>query len=270
MTISELAILEGDGVAWGRLAEPQEDGYDTGVIAAFAHDRYGFRWKLERPPAPAWLDGWVPLVRHDAAPDLPAAPFDHPHLALGERLLGAWPAFREQARLLLTAVAPIWHPTERPSPDSAGCSCGGLAAWGGVTATLDSPPGFAAGVAHELGHWKLHALGVHLEDWDGLLLLNRPDELYDSPIRKDKLRPMGAVLQAQYSYLHVLDLEARMARAGERHTMHDLNARRVAEGAATIRAHARLTEAGEAFVGACLAWGDRIVAEAAALPPPAP
>lgn len=248
---------------WSRVAEPQDDGYDTGVIAAYAAERYGFAPRAERPEGPAWLDGWVPMVRQDAGPALTAAPFDHPHLILGERLLDAWPAFREQARRLLTAFAPIWG-GNAPNPRQSGCSCGGLKEWGGVTVTVDSPPGFAAGVAHELGHWKLHALGVHLEEWDAGLLANDPAELYDSPIRKDKPRPMGAVLQAQYSYLHVLDLELRMRARGEEFTMWDLNAKRIAEGSATIRAHVRTTEDGAAFVGACLAWGDRLVAAAAA------
>jgi HEXXH motif-containing protein len=250
---------------WSRLAEPQADAYDSEIISLLAHERYGFCEKPGRVPAPHWLDGWVPLVHRDAAPDLPTAPFDHPHLARGAKLLDAWPTFCEQVRRFCTGLAPLWNPTQPISEDRGGCSCGGLTDWGAVTVSVDSPPGFAGGVAHELGHWKLHALGVHLEDWDGVLLTNRPEELYDSPIRKDKQRPMGAVLQAQYSYLHVLDLELRLARVGNQHTMYALNAQRLAAGAATIRQHVRTTPEGAAFVGACLAWGDRLIGEAAAL-----
>lgn len=252
-------------IEWGRLAEPQVDGYDRKIVTAMARVRYGFEDKTVRADPPNWLDGWVPLVRRDASPELPAASFEHPNLAKGAALLGLWPAMYEFVRSCCTGFAPIWTPGKPEASTLGGCCCGALAAWGGITTTIDNPVGFVGGVVHEMGHWKLHALGVHLEAWDGLLLANDPAELYDSPIRKDKQRPMGAVLQAQYSYLHVLEAELRAARAGEPFTMIPDNAARLVEGADTIRKSLRPTPAGLAFVNACLVWGDRLIEEAAAL-----
>lgn len=250
---------------WDRLAEPQPDGYDTPAIALAARAAYGFTGKPARAEPPSWLGGTVPLVSWQAGPELGPAPFDHPFLAQAERLLALWPAMEAQCRALLTALGPTIRPGVHPDQPIAGCASGALGErWGSVMVSLESGAGVVAGIVHELGHWKLHALGVHLEHWDGQLLANDPAELYESPIRKDRRRPMGAVLQAHYSYLHVLDAELRMIAAGEQYTMLDVNAGRVAEGQATIRAHAQLTAPGREYVGACLAWGDRLLEEVAA------
>jgi hypothetical protein len=61
------------------------------------------------------------------------------------------------------------------------------------------------GIIHEVWHQRLHALGIDFETHAGLFFTNTDTEVYDSPIRKDKLRPMPAVIQAQYSYIGVTE-----------------------------------------------------------------
>lgn len=259
-------------VEWARLAQPQDDGYDTRIIEEYAAKTY--QWTAKRSEQANWLDGAVRLRNDDfqPSPDLLPAPFDHPNILLGEQYLRAWPAMFTQAQRLLTD---IWVVDWRlAGPGGRGCFCGtvGGNGFGFIFSSVFDPVGFMEGIVHELGHWKLHALGIHFEAWDDLIIANKPEELFVSSIRKDKLRPMGAVLHAHYSYLNVLqlDLAALPFRPGEFEHQGDLsnirlNVERTLEGQATIDKEARWTEAGAEFWKGAQAWTEQLLSQARSL-----
>lgn len=112
-----------------------------------------------------------------------------------------------------------------------------------------SPESLAEGWIHESAHLAMHGMGIHMESWDDQLILNQPDEVYESPVRKDKLRPAGAVLQGLYSYVHVVDWEHRLALAGHRSIRDHLkiNCGRLEEGLQTVNHNLRFTEEGHQF-----------------------
>lgn len=92
---------------------------------------------------------------------------------------------------------------------SLGCSCGPVSfpKMGSieVCSTYTNPIGAGDGLIHEVWHQRMHALGIDFETHSKLFFTNEDHEVYESPIRKDKLRPMPAVIQAQYSYIGVTE-----------------------------------------------------------------
>lgn len=182
--------------------------------------------------------------------------------------LGLWPAGERLAHI----VADKWWPIRVPewSEQGTGCSSGSNlplvdAPWTVIYTTVFDPIGGAEGIVHEAGHLTLHALGVAFESHDGELIKNVPDELFVSPIRKDKLRPMSAVLHAHYSYVLVTALDLIIADGmdeggGLAHLVYNLP--RIEEGVVTINEHAKWTEAGEAFWSGLRNWTERTIEDA--------
>ena len=141
--------------------------------------------------------------------------------------------------------------------------------WGGVGihVTVGDVVGCAEGVVHEVGHLRVHALGIDVEHHDGQWLANAQDELYDSPIRKDKKRPMSAVVHAHYSYVMVTQLDVHLLAAGGRlrpavARSATVNVGRLQEGVETLRRYARWTPRGQGWADAVLRWSDRVIAAA--------
>jgi HEXXH motif-containing protein len=173
--------------------------------------------------------------------------------------------------VVLTAICPL---TRGVPQGGHGCCCGNYHDdFGWIYVTADDPWGFAEGIVHEMAHWKLRALGVQFEDWTDLLLKHQPTELYASPVRKDKPRPMGAVLHAQYSYVHVAEMVRRMYEAAPYPTPADaswlaIQLARIKEGQGTLRAHARGTPGvGDMFLEGLDFWTTEVLSTGAlALP----
>lgn len=125
--------------------------------------------------------------------------------------------------------------------------------------SIDDPFGGAEGLLHEYGHLALKRMGVFYEHWSNVLA-NDPGELYVSPIRKDKLRPMGAVLHAQYSYLYVTEFEKRGLRIGRGDTeTFNINQARLAKGVAEIEQHAKPAPGSEDFLQGVIDWSHALV-----------
>lgn len=254
-------------IDWTRMAEPQADGYDTDVTIHFAAEA-GYR----RPPVeePCFLDGAVSL-RPD--PDLqfpddckPAAP-SHPNVARAESLLRLWPAGYKQCRRLLDTVTLFRHVPDL-GDHVIGSVCGpGTRGFGSIAVTVDHHVGFAEGIVHEMAHHKLRTLGVDFENATRLIL-NPPTVTYPSPIRYDCLRPMSAVLHAQYSYTYILQLDlhilaARQDPARDRDVIAyslAVIAPKLEFGLKVIRAHALVSSDGSDFLSGLYAWSDRIIA----------
>lgn len=262
-------------IDWSRIAEPTGDGSDTEAVLAF----------LEREPMP-----WHPPPPHRtaapaAAPRLPEGPavwIDTPILpgprfapltGLPEGLVEAvalvrrWPAMAAQwPRIVHTVQCFTDTVATAGGATPAGSSSHNLAARFGVIAlTVDSPPGAAQAIVHEAAHHKLRALGVDNER-AVRLIVNPPDALYASPIVVDRPRPMTAVLHAQYSFIHVTELDLWMLAAEDDplralmiRTLLSRNVPRMEAGADVIRRHARTDDAGAAFLDGFLAWTDRVL-----------
>ena len=249
-------------INWRRMARPQLDGYDTLIFLDLARERYGF---VKESPGrePATFGGAV-AVRAPATPYAPylvPAPADHRNVEGAASVIErAWPEQFKQLADALGWFEPLLD-TNFPDDDMMqGCTSGNSAKYGGVCITVQSPIGAAEGIVHEFGHMKLHAMGVNLMDWTNIVG-NAPEELFDSPIRKDIKRPMGAVLQAQYSYIHVLHLDLALRRIGETPAMLDLNYQRMKAGKATLDEHFRPGPNGEEFMLGLNEWTLELFAE---------
>lgn len=262
-------------VDWRRVAEPQEDGYDIiATLQAVTQSRYASFARTRPMPADrslVWPEGRTRFVKlaDNVAPDstLRDMPPDHINVKQGLRLLDTWPIIRPLCRQVLIGLAPLTMGVPGGS-GSHGCCCGNFGDdFGWIYVTADSPSGFAEGIVHEMGHWKLRALGIWFEDWTDTLLLNSPSELYTSPVRKDIERPMGAVLHAQYSYIHVAAICVAILKATLQPTKDDvdwtaLQLRRIEEGQHTVRSYAHGTpEAGVPFLEGLDDWTTRVLKE---------
>ncbi|MDX1493428.1 MAG: HEXXH motif-containing putative peptide modification protein [Longimicrobiales bacterium] len=248
---------------WYRVGVPQEDGYDVEVIRGHAQRRWG-----ERILAGAMVVERLPweMDRYEAVDPDEAAPLLD--------LVRLWPLGWSALSGCVDAFYPIR--TAGSSMSGGGCSCGHslpgerLA----IYATVDNAFGGAEGFCHEAGHARLYALGIDMEAHDGKLLANDPEERYESPIRKDKLRPMSAVLQGQYAYIFVTAFDVALhpqnfpsspvgAAEVERYVGHNLP--RIKEGRATIERHVKTTAEGEKFIRGIQDWTDEVIARAEVL-----
>jgi len=267
-------------IDWTRVAEPQADGSDTDVILELASaGRYApqFSALARKPDGPTlWPTGrtrWLTTVEDTHLPshDFTTVPADDQYAVSGLKLLDLWPAIREQCSRLLVAVAPL---TLLQIPRECrggghGCSCGQFRDdFGWIYVTADEAWGFAEGIVHEMAHWKLRGLGIWFEDWTDLILANGFDERYESPVRKDMPRPMGAVLHGQYSYVHVARMTTIAFRAkgalvdGQDRDWLELQLKRITEGQETLQTNARGTlGAGEAFLAGLYEWTARVLSD---------
>lgn len=256
-------------IDWGRMGEPQEDEYDSGVYLLRAKERFGYEPSEEE--GLGFFCGTVPLRRITRLPEssMVVPPMDHRGILGAEEMIALDPLLLRQCRALLDGIYPVVDAQWLDDPGPPGCSCGGITdQWGHVFATCADPLGFAEGIVHEMGHWKLHALGIDLLRWPGGLIGNDPKELYESPIRKDMPRPMGAVLHAQYSYLHVVQLQTAVCRSDEKlRKVYGgwllYNAKRLEGGAITLAEHFKPAGPdGEAFFEGIQLWQDRVIQDA--------
>lgn len=266
-------------IDWGRMAEPQEDRYDTRVTLELATTCGS---PLRREPyvrravadAPTIFDGAV-AVRYisETCPGLPRhahGPVDHPNIARAAEYVRRWPAAFAQFRALMDSFHPMTDAGVPPALDGSvlgSSSHSEESMFGTMWATFYDPLGLAQAFVHEMAHQKLRALGVSLEAADRLIT-NRPGELYASPIRKDRPRPMTAVFHAQYSFIYVTALDLRMIETEtDPRTLSSLltllgrNVPRIEEGLRVIREHVQVDEDGRVFVDAFIDWAARVIRE---------
>lgn len=251
---------------WTRLAEPQLDGYDVeGALAIHGepvsrfNDRHTF------------CDGLVSVrsIKSQPAPWLVPGPLDHPNLAEAEALLKRWPAGYRSFTGLISVFYPLIDTTR---DEGYGSTCGSDEREPhALYATVYDALGLAEALVHEAAHQKLRRLGIRLESHTRLIA-NDSGELYVSPVRKDKLRPMSAVVHAQYSYTYVLSLdvaayEAETDQAERQKIRHalEINTARMREGRTEIQNNLKTTTEGAGFFDGYFDWLDRTLAESADL-----
>lgn len=249
-------------IDFARLAEPQDDGYDTAIILALAEGA---------PPtsgtAVTMFGGrTVVTARPEGMPaPFTPAPLNHPNLVRAEAILAAaWPVAHRQCADLLREVNPFIDPRLTPAQwrINHGSSSNGFGLpFGVVTATVDNAFGLAQALVHELAHHKLRALGMNRGSAHRLVL-NDPSELFESPIVRDQRRPMTAVVHAQYSFMHVTALDVAMCGAADEETRRAgryllaRNVPRMERGRQEIAAHLRTDRAGDGFFAAFDRWSE--------------
>ena len=266
---------------WSRLAEPQADQYDTNVILQLAASNTSPAGpnRYQRRPvgtAPSVFDGCVAVryVYHEVpefeslATQYPDAPLDHQNIAIAAEYVRTWPIAFTQCRQLLDSIHPALHP-EMPLESTEiyrGSLCHSYESlFGTMWATIFCPLGLAEAMVHEVAHQKLRALGVSVESATAIVG-NDPSDLYVSPIIKDRLRPLTAVLHAEYSYVHVTALDIAIVKAEHdsmrREVMRgvlETNLTRIEEGYEILRKHFIPAAHGEEFIKSFFNWTERTI-----------
>jgi prolyl 4-hydroxylase len=271
-------------IDWSRLAEPQADQYDTSVALGLA----SATTSASRPEpyrrtapgnSPAVFDGQV-AVRYvyDPLPEFkqlseqfPNAPLDHRNIARAVEYVRTWPTAFTQCQHLLEAIHPALHP-QMPVESRAvyrGSLCHSYERlFGTMWATIFCPVGLAESIVHEMAHQKLRVLGVSFESATNVVG-NSPSELFVSPVIKDRLRPLMAVLHAEYSYvyvttldIHILQAERDPARRKVFESVLERNLARIEEGYGTLKSHFKPGEHGAEFMRGFFAWTDRTIESA--------
>lgn len=235
---------------WEQVARPGP--VSLSIIEAYAQERWPYRERVS-PMV-------VEYPRREIAPDLPSVDPADPAVAELLANLARWPDGDAAVRSITDRFWPIDKPELR---GAMGCCCGSdpptlTAPYTAIHSTIFDTVGGAEGMVHETGHQRLRALGIELEVHNGMLLANQPAEVYASPVRKDKLRPMSAVLHAQYSYVWVTALDVALGDVA--HVA--INLPRIIEGHHTLMAHARWTADGIRFWAGLGAWTEEVINEA--------
>lgn len=266
-------------IEWERCAEPQDDQHDTDVVLDFVTNtvcpQRRAPHRRRRPgAAPTIFDGAV-AVRYiaEVCPGHPRnqnGPLRHPHIQRAVDYVRRWPAAFRQFQRIMDTFHPMIDVTVPPEEYGTRLGSNSHAdedKFGTMYGTIFDPIGLAEAMVHEMAHNKLRGLGVFVETANRIVT-NPPDELYESPIRKDRLRPMCAVLHAQYSFIYVTALDLKMIEVEcdelARHNMLSLlanNVPRMEAGYDEIRASIRLDPPGRLFVEGFFRWSDRVLAE---------
>lgn len=265
-------------VDWTKMAAPQADGYDTDVTLQLA--RHGSSPLRNSPhcrkapgEAATICDGKVAVrnlpQRSIASDKLLGASLDHPNLNAAATFLARWPAAYDQFKALIDTVYPYTSPEQsRLGTLALGSSSHSYEDdFGSVHATVDCPLGLAQALVHEMAHQKLRALGVSLES-AARLIINPAAQMFESPIRKDRRRPMTAVFHAQYSFIYVTALDLNMLATAENKREQQLilmllarNVPRMQAGHTEIEKHIEVDSAGAQFLDAFMCWSRDVLSE---------
>jgi HEXXH motif-containing protein len=264
-------------IDWSRMAEPQADGYDTLAILRLIEEEPA-PWRPHPPireageDAPSVCDGTVAVAIRDA-PLLPAPRFApvhavHPNFTKALNYVARWPVASAQFPRIIHTVQCF---TDTAIASTKGEHRLGSAShsinerFGVIGLTVDSPLATAQAVVHEMAHHKLRAIGIANEEAIRIVT-NSPADLFPSPVVVEQPRPMTAVLHAEYSFIHVTQLDLMM-HAGEENekSRADIlvllarNVPRMEAGFATIRQHVQTDAAGKVFIDAFLNWSDQVL-----------
>ena len=257
-----------DPVVWNRVAEPQTDHYDSSVCAAiFGIDAPRDRNRNENGQK---FGKSIRLINEvpGGTQRLQPAPLDHPNIAKGLHYLNTWQQGCDMVQRLVNRLS-IVIDTGSAMDQINGATCGNLGSHVcDIFSTINSPIGFAEALVHETGHAKLKMLGISLTTADHLIT-NDPEIVYHSPIRYDCLRPMPAVLHAQYSYTCVTALDNAILRSSDDVAFNETLARaslsvvvpKLIFGREVITKHIDTDDNGREFISGFMNWLDRVLAE---------
>jgi len=267
-------------IKWEKIAKPQPDAYDSLVVSNLLHAKYG--WKKYQPTSTdVTICNRQVWVRPDRT--ISTTTVDE---NLSEAMDRVTPEYVETLTPYLTTwtdgclwlgnfVDEFWPKwSKHMNPSARGCVSGHqqmheAIRYAGepkivVYVSINDAQGCAEGIYHEAGHAKLEAIGIDIETHDGLLLANGPDELYDSPIRRDKKRPMSAVVQAIYSWMVFTENDIQCAKINAEHSSMYMmgNIPKIEDGLVEIERHVKFTPEGRKFLDGYLEWGHDVVRRA--------
>ena len=279
---------------WESVAEPQKDFVDLEMLWSTADKLYGYT----KPPQNKELS----LFGGRVGVNLIALPNNHKKVItqedysknnlaqLLELTLSLTPYYESVSKFL-----DVYHPYVNDDSDNVfemnlsglGCSCGPITypktGTIEISSTYSNPIGAGDGIIHEVWHQRMHALGIDFETHSKLFFTNDDTEVYDSPIRKDKLRPIPAIIQAQYSYIGVteyyqslienlFDRKDSILTSRPKYSnlsisnldswlrMSARNVYRIREGVDTIAANIKPTpDIGERFIYGYMNYADRVI-----------
>jgi len=264
-------------IDWSRCAQPQDDQHDTDVVLDLVattvcpQRRAPHRRRLP-DGAPTIFDGAV-AVRYiaDTCPGHPRnqhGPLRHPHIQQAVDYVRRWPTVFRQFQRIMDTFHPMVDttvPLEEYGLRLGSNSHSDEDRFGTMYGTIFDPIGLAEAFVHEMGHNKLRGLGVYVES-AARLVTNPPDELFESPIRKDRMRPMTAVLHAQLSFIYVTDLDLRMIAAEPSDAarsrmlyMLATNVPRMELGYDEVNRHIRVDAPGRLFLDGFNRWSERVI-----------
>lgn len=212
-------------IDWSRMLEPQYDNYDVDNITLISNKMFGY----EKPNVSNNLDffeGKVKLFNKIEHGDFYSSDLESDEtkeiLKQVDFLIKfLTPKYYNSIKNFLDGYAPFGENGKETSKTFIGCICGpatktydtshvlGFPAVS-VTSCLSSVIGAADGIIHESWHQRLYQMGIEMEEHNQQLIGNHPDDLYNSPIRFDKLRPMSACVQAIYSYIAVSEFHKEL------------------------------------------------------------
>jgi hypothetical protein len=260
-------------IDWARMACPQPDGYDTDMVLRLVETEptpwHPYKFRRPAPDGVPSIAGGI-VALSAAAPLLPAPrwqPVDGVPAVLEHAiaLVGRWPEAALQWPQIIHTIQ-CFTDTEPPAPKLYSASHSVGSRFGVIGLTILCPLATAQALVHEMAHAKLRAMGVDNEHAIRIVA-NPPDDMFFSPV-VGRARPMTAVLHAQYSFIHVTQLDLCMLReetdADTRSDIRALLARnvmRMTEGLSVLRDNLSASGDGEAFVGAFLDWCDTVLAE---------
>ncbi|OEK00136.1 hypothetical protein BFP97_00775 [Roseivirga sp. 4D4] len=264
-------------IDWRRVAAPQEDGYDTEIVLDFIKQSQAYNqsfktYRHEERPEGFAFDGQVGInkVTDYTMDRFTDAPADHSNIKKAADLLNVWPAVYRQFPKIVHTIHP-WIDKTIEGNSLGSCSHSLDHLLGVIYATVNNEHGLAQAYVHEMAHNKLRLLGVMLESTNRFIM-NGPTELFESPVRKDRKRPMTAVFHAQYSFMHctalnVLHLDQTQSVAENNVWMVFLknNLPRMLEGDALLKRCLKLDKEGELLFEGFFDWSDQILKRGAYL-----
>jgi hypothetical protein len=274
-------------IDWTRVAQPQTDGYDAMVALQLAAE-HGYTQKVSsiENAVQGFLSVRPMEYPNEVSVWCEQGPLEHPNIERALNLLRSWPEGFGQFQALMHTIYPIQNvKVSKAAFPNSGYHSSNLvlgsashSEWkrfGSLYATLNDPIGTAQAFVHEMGHQKLRALGVHVEGPQGFIT-NEPGELFESPVRKDKLRPMTAIVHAAYSWIYIVQLDIRMLEEQKR--QHDdativnlfahylkRNLPPLISGMQVINKNIRLNSEGEDFIEGFYHWYNDILDQVDAL-----
>jgi hypothetical protein len=264
-------------IDWSRMAAPQADGYDTEVVLRLVEQEPA-PWRPQPPrrpavgSAPAVCAGTVAVAVGDE-PLLPQPRFAavdgvHPNFAKALDYVARWPAASAQFPGVVHTVQCFTDTAVGPAERSSRLGSASHSInerFGVIGLTIDNALATAQAVVHEMAHHKLRAMGVANEDAIRIVA-NPPKDLYPSPVVVEQPRPMTAVLHAEYSFIHVTELDLMMLESEQdEKSRADIlvllarNVPRMEAGFATISQHIKTDEPGKVFIDAFLDWSDQVL-----------
>jgi hypothetical protein len=267
-------------VDWSRMAEPQEDEYDTRIILDFARAEESPRACEIYVPRP--ISGHPTIFDSQAAirhlhetcpyePRLKNGPLGHPNINTAVEYVRRWPVIFNQFRQLIDTFSPIIDTTLSPGDGEQGELSGSVSyseedIFGAVAATFFDPIGLAEAFVIQLANNKLSAVGISSDDDSTFLVLNLPGEIFKGQMIENEEVTIKRTFKDKYAYAHAVQLDIKMLEQETKDT--DLtkllktlgsNIFKLEQDLQGVREQLKVDEAGQIFVDGFFSWVERTI-----------